>query len=82
MFEGFTATGVHWLDISLIIRYLAGITIFGFYFSKRVKSSADYFIAGRSLPWWIIGMSIIGTNIGSNDYVGAAGNAFKIGIAR
>lgn len=82
MLEGFTATGVHWIDIALIIIYLAGITIFGFYFSKRVKSSADYFIAGRSLPWWIIGMSIIGTNIGSNDYVGAAGNAFKIGIAQ
>jgi len=82
MFEGFTATGVHWLDISLIVLYLAGITAFGFYFSKRVKTSADYFIAGRSLPWWIIGMSIIGTNIGSNDYVGAAGNAFKIGIAQ
>ena len=78
----FISTNVHWLDITLIILYMAGITIFGYYFSKRVKTSQDYFLAGRSLPWWIIGMSIIGTNIGSNDYVGAAGNAYKIGIAQ
>jgi SSS family solute:Na+ symporter len=80
--DSFIETGVHWVDILLIVVYLAGITLFGFYFRKRIKTSADYFLAGRSLPWWIIGMSIIGTNIGSNDYVGAAGNAFKIGIAQ
>ncbi|HPP51277.1 MAG TPA: sodium/solute symporter, partial [Spirochaetota bacterium] len=38
--------------------------------------------ANRSLPWWVIGLSIIGTNIGSNDYIGAAGNAYSIGIAQ
>lgn len=78
----FTDTGVHWIDVALIVLYLGGITIFGYYFSKRVKSSTDYFLAGKSLPWWIIGMSIIGTNIGSNDYVGAAGSAYSIGIAQ
>src|SRR5690606_1320367 len=47
-----------------------------------VKSGEDFFLAGRSLPWWIIGFSIIGTNIGSNDYVGASGGAYRIGIAQ
>lgn len=75
-------SGVHWIDLVLIILYLGGITVFGFFFSKRIKSSTDYFLAGRSLPWWIIGMSIIGTNIGSNDYVGAAGSAYAIGVAQ
>jgi len=32
------------------------------------------------LPWWIIGFSIIGTNIGANDYVGAAGGAYRFGL--
>ena len=81
-FFAFTETSIHWIDVSLIIAYMAGITIFGYFFSKRIKTSSDYFLAGRSLPWWIIGMSIIGTNIGSNDYVGAAGGAYRIGIAQ
>ncbi|HOM11143.1 MAG TPA: sodium/solute symporter [Spirochaetota bacterium] len=78
----FAPTSVHWLDIVLIIGYLAGITIFGFYYKSHVKTAKDYFLANRSLPWWVIGLSIIGTNIGSNDYIGAAGNAYSIGIAQ
>ena len=78
----FIDTGFSWIDVGMIVAYLVGITIFGFYYQKKVKTSEDYFLAGKSLPWWIIGMSIIGTNIGSNDYVGAAGSAYKIGIAQ
>tara|TARA_Y100001934_G_scaffold210248_1_gene248803 strand:- start:26 stop:1399 length:1374 start_codon:yes stop_codon:yes gene_type:complete len=47
-----------------------------------VKDSKDYFLAGRSLTWWVIGLSIIGTNIGTNSYIGASGNAYSIGIAQ
>ncbi|MBP7583089.1 MAG: sodium/solute symporter [Spirochaetes bacterium] len=81
-FFRFTATSVHWIDIALILAYLAGIAAFGYMFHKKIRTSGDYFLAGRSLSWWVIGMSIIGTNIGSNDYVGGAGGAFKIGIAQ
>jgi SSS family solute:Na+ symporter len=34
------------------------------------------------LPWWIISLSIIGTNIGATDYVGAAGGAYRFGITQ
>ena len=47
-----------------------------------MKDSKDYFLAGRSLTWWVIGLSIIGTNIGTNSYIGASGNAYSIGIAQ
>ena len=81
-FFRFTETSVHWIDITLIFVYLVGIAVFGYMFHKKIKTSQDYFLAGRSLSWWIIGMSIIGTNIGSNDYVGGAGGAYRIGIAQ
>lgn len=80
--EAFTNTDVPLIDLVLIFTYLIGITLFGYYFHKKIHTSKDFFLAGRSLPWWVIAMSIIGTNIGSNDYVGAAGNAFRIGIAQ
>ena len=47
-----------------------------------MKDYKDYFLAGRSLTWWVIGLSIIGTNIGTNSYIGASGNAYSIGIAQ
>lgn len=73
---------MHPLDLAIIIGYLALITFVGLRLAGRVKSAHDFFLAGRSLSWWVIGLSIIGTNIGANSYVGAAGNAFSIGIAQ
>ncbi len=73
---------IHLFDLLLIILYLTGMVAFGIYYSKHVGGAADYFLAGRSLPWWIVGMSIVGSNVGSNDYVGAAGGGYAIGIAQ
>ena len=73
---------MHPLDLTIIVGYLVLITVVGLRLAGRVKSARDFFLAGRSLSWWVIGLSIIGTNIGANSYVGAAGNAFSIGIAQ
>lgn len=73
---------IHGIDLFIVIAYLLAIPAFGFYFKKYVKSEEDYFLAGRMLPWWIIGFSIIGTNIGATDYVGAAGGAYRFGLTQ
>jgi len=73
---------MHPLDLAIIIGYLILVVGMGFRLSRRVKDSRDYFLAGRSLTWWVIGLSIIGTNIGTNSYIGASGNAYSIGIAQ
>ncbi len=73
---------MHPLDLSIVVAYLVTITVVGFRLSKRVHDSRDYFLAGRSLTWWVIGLSIIGTNVSANGYVGAAGGAYKNGIAQ
>ncbi|MCR9141323.1 MAG: sodium/solute symporter [bacterium] len=73
---------IHVFDLVLIVVYLVGMIAFGFYYSRHVKGAHDYFLAGRSLPWWVVGMSIVGSNLGSNDYVGAAGGGYRIGIAQ
>ncbi|MDH4218498.1 MAG: sodium/solute symporter [Candidatus Aminicenantes bacterium] len=70
------------IDLVIVIAYLIAIPIFGVYFRKYVKTEEDYFLAGRMLPWWVISMSIIGTNIGAYDYMGAAGGAYRFGIAQ
>jgi SSS family solute:Na+ symporter len=70
------------IDLIIVIAYLIAIPIFGVYFRKYVKTEEDYFLAGKMLPWWVISMSIIGTNIGAYDYMGAAGGAYRFGIAQ
>jgi SSS family solute:Na+ symporter len=73
---------LHLLDLAIVVGYLLTITLVGFRLAKRVHDARDYFLAGRSLTWWVIGLSIIGTNVSANGYVGAAGGAYKVGIAQ
>jgi SSS family solute:Na+ symporter len=73
---------VHGIDLFIILAYMAGILILGSIFNKSIKTTGDFFVAGKSLPFWIIGLSIIGSNIGATDYMGAAGGAFRFGIAQ
>ncbi len=70
------------IDLFVVVAYLIAIPVFGVYFRKYVKTEEDYFLAGKMLPWWVISMSIIGTNIGAYDYMGAAGGAYRFGIAQ
>ncbi|MDR0353901.1 MAG: sodium/solute symporter [Opitutaceae bacterium] len=50
--------------------------------SRRGRTSADYFLGGRSLPWWLIGISIVAANISTEQMVGMAGQgAGDIGLA-
>ena len=73
---------MHPIDLGVVVAYVALITFVGIRFSQRVKTAHDFFLAGRSLTWWVIGLSIIGTNIDTNGYIGASGNAYSIGIAQ
>ena len=45
------------------------------------KDTQDYFLAGRALPWWAIGASLIAANISAEQIIGMSGSAFVMGIA-
>ena len=68
------------IDYTIIIIYLVGTVLFGAYIGRKIKSGKDYFLAGRSLPWWAIGMSLVVSDIGAVDMVGIAGSAYLYGI--
>ena len=65
------------LDSIIIVAYLALIAGLGFYFSRRQSTTDEYFLAGRSLPGWVMGFSLLGTMIGSATFVGHPGNVFQ-----
>jgi len=68
------------IDFFVVLMYLAGILALGFFFKKFVHTSQDFFLGGKMLPFWAIGMSLVGTDIGAVDFVGAAGQAYRFGI--
>jgi SSS family solute:Na+ symporter len=62
-----------------------GVAFFGFltavigislYASRKEETSEDYFLAGRSLTWWLIGFSLIASNISTEHFIGMAGSGF------
>lgn len=69
------------IDILFVILYLliiAGVSIWSI---RRAKESpSDYFLANRNLGWWVIGASILASNVGSEHIVGLAGTAAKTGL--
>lgn len=68
------------LDYAVFGLYLLGVLAVGLYLSLRVKTSEDYFLAGRKLPFWAIGMSIVVTDIGATSMVGLAGEGYSFGL--
>lgn len=47
----------------------------------KEKDSKDYFLAGKSLPWWAIGASLIASNISAEQFIGMSGSGFRLGLA-
>ncbi len=68
------------IDLFIVLLYLGGIMMMGIYFRKYVHSDHDFFLAGKTLPFWAIGMSIVATDIGAVDFVGLTGQAYRFGI--
>src|SRR5690554_5761432 len=61
--------------------YIVVISSIGFFFGKKKsKDTSDYFLAGRSLPWYVIGSSFIASNISTEHFIGMIGAAFVYGI--
>lgn len=73
------------LDYIIFIVYGIVILSIGLYVSRTKKghqrNAEDYFLAGKSLPWWTIGASLIAANISAEQFIGMSGSGFAIGLA-
>jgi SSS family solute:Na+ symporter len=70
------------LDFVAIGGFYALVLGVAFFKSRRERTSADYFLGGRTLPWWLIGISIVAANISTEQMVGMAGQgAGGVGLA-
>jgi SSS family solute:Na+ symporter len=69
-------------DILIFVAFVATVVTVGIVQSRSEKGSEDYFLAGRGLTWWLIGFSLIASNISTEQFVGMSGNAAShVGLA-
>lgn len=68
------------VDFTIVIFYMIGMIFIGYRLGKKNETQEDYFLAGRSMPWLPVGLSVAATMISANGFVGGPGWAYSSGI--
>ncbi|MFT5407701.1 MAG: SSS family solute:Na+ symporter [Verrucomicrobiales bacterium] len=64
------------LDLIVLVVYIATVVGAGFWFARRSNTSDGFMKAGGRLPGWVIGLSLFGTYLSSNTFIGVPGKAY------
>jgi SSS family transporter len=64
------------LDYLVLGIYLLSLVAMGFYFSRREKTTEDFFLGGRRIPWWAAGISIFGTQLSAITFMAIPAKAY------
>jgi SSS family solute:Na+ symporter len=68
--------GLNALDLGVIVTYLAGVTLFGLHFRRKQQTLRNYFLAGNSIPWWAISLSIVAAETSTLTVISIPGMAY------
>jgi Na+/proline symporter len=67
------------LDLLIILAYLAGVVAAGAWFSRRQRTTRQYFLGGRKVPWWAVSASIVATETSTVTFISVPGIIFAPG---
>ncbi|NVK25208.1 MAG: sodium/solute symporter, partial [Gammaproteobacteria bacterium] len=77
--------GLERLDYGVFIVYVVGLLCLAIWVSRTnhagERNTEDYFLAGKALPWWAIGASLIAANISAEQIIGMSGSGYALGLA-
>lgn len=68
------------LDWTIVIGLNGAVVVVGLVLARGVSSSREWFLAGRRLPWWLVGLSLYATAIDSSDLVADSGGTYELGF--
>ena len=71
---------MHLVDWSIVIVYLAYVIWHGLKLSRGTSDTEGFFLAGRSLPWWAVGLSVMATQMSAITLIGTTGQAYEDGM--
>lgn len=72
---------MHFIDITIFLAYMLGMLGIGFYFLKKNKGTEDYYVGGRQMGSWHIGLSVVATDVGGGFSIGLGGLGFLMGLS-
>jgi len=61
---------IHPIDLAIVIAYLLAVTALGMHFRRKQQSARDYFLGGRTAPWWALAFSIVATETSTLTIIG------------
>ena len=67
---------IHPLDFAIVVAYLLGVTALGIHFRRGQQNAQDYFLGGRSAPWWALALSIVATETSTLTIIGTPAIAY------
>lgn len=70
------APGFGVLNAAVVVVYLGALLLMGVYFSRREKTTGDFFLGGRRVPWWAAGISIFGTQLSAITFLAIPAKTF------
>jgi len=73
--------GLTLLDYVIIVVYLAAMMIMGLRIGRQQKSTGDFFVAGRNMPAWAVGISLFASLLSTITYLGMPGEMFRTGLS-
>jgi SSS family solute:Na+ symporter len=73
---------LHFADHVVLVAYLAGMIYLGWRLSKGQNTDEEYFLGGRRLPWFAVGVSIIASLLSSITYLASPGIVWRFGFGQ
>jgi solute:Na+ symporter, SSS family len=71
---------MHWIDWTIIVLYLTWMVWDGIRLTKRSHELEGFFLGGRALPWWAVGLSVMATQLSAITMIGTTGQGFVDGM--
>lgn len=71
---------MHWINWAIVLGYLAYISIDGIRRSRGTAKLEGYFLGNRSLPWWVVGLSVMATQLSAITLIGTTGQGATDGM--
>ncbi|MBI4616614.1 MAG: sodium/solute symporter [Planctomycetes bacterium] len=71
---------LHWADLAVLVLYVGGVLWIGWIANRRQKTAEDYYLGGRRMAWWAIGISILANSYSATSLVGGTGMGYGSGF--
>jgi solute:Na+ symporter, SSS family len=76
-----SAMRIHPFDLAIVVVYLLGVTALGMRFRRRSQDERDYFLGGRTAPWWALAFSIVATETSTLTIIGTPAISYAGNLA-